>query len=216
MMRTAGLLGAAIGTLVLTAVLASQGGAQPYSPQDLAKRGDDYWDSGQCFDAAMNYYALLQQPPRVLGTQVIGRLRDRIGRCRTATVGVGQAGVRGKADGGGQPIDGDRSPTVLPPMPPSPAANAQNTGPAIATVGTVERPDSAETPRVRACRAYAETAVAQTQMLRARRCDPQGLRTWSPDYAFHYGWCTQRAAPLAAQNEATNRARVLNGCILSW
>lgn len=213
-MHKAGLV-ATTAAIVLAAGLATGGGAQPHAPGTLAQLGNRHWDGGRCFDAAMNYYALLQQPPRVLGNNA-PLLNERIRLCRQALARVGTGGMDGKADTGGRPPNGDRNPIVLPPPPATDTRiPASPKGDTLASAST-EGDNPADPPRVRVCRRYATTAVEQMRMLRNGRCDLQDLRTRSFDYASHYDWCTQRAAPLAVQNEATSRARALNACLLRW
>jgi hypothetical protein len=201
-MQNAGLAAAAGTLIVLTAALATKGRAQPFPPNSLADKGNAAWASGRCLDAAMNYYALLQQPPSVIGNSA-SLLRSRIQQCRAALARLGTGGIDGKADQPSRPIDGDGRPVTLPPQ----SDTGDTGGPAV-------KDDSSLAPRPRACRAYAQTAVAQTRLLAARNCGGSGLRMST--FEFHYQWCTERGTPERAQAFANQRAQELNACLLRW
>jgi hypothetical protein len=160
----------------------------------------------------MNYYALLQQPPGVLGNTA-AVLQNRIRQCRQVLARIGTGGIDGKSDHVGRPPDGDRNPVALPPAPAPAAANAER--PATAESGTIVlNEDPSTPPRVQACRTYAQTAVGQTRILAARNCGGLGQRVSS--YEFHYRWCTERGTPERAQAFANQRAQQLNACLLRW
>jgi len=202
-MRNAGLLTAAIGAIALVAALATPGGAQPFSRDQLVRLGNDHFIAGRCLDSSMNYYALLQQFTPTLGAEAIGKMQRRITQCR----GVGGAGINGKGDT-------DLRPIVLPAAP----AVDVRTLPTHQIVGTLAPSvgdDAAETPRIRACRAYAETAVAQTRRLGATECGRRGgYRPFTHQQL--YDWCTRQATPENVQADANRRAQALNSCTLNW
>ena len=142
-----------------------------------------------------------------LGTTVPGTLRGRIQQCRL----VGAAGIDGKADDATQRSilpGGDRSPIVLPPAQPA------GPPPHIVTNVTV-MPNAGQSPRQRACNAYADNAVAQFQAQASAQCGQSGPR-WHADRQDHYNWCMNVPTPQLVESEAGERSRILNACLYRW
>lgn len=202
MRKTASLLGATA-MLVAAGLIHGSVSAQIHDAGTLLKLGNDNWNRN-CVVSAMNYYALLQRFPGWLkGDEA--EARSRIDRCRRGYKGT--AGINGKADEYNRPIPTPKEP----PAPPFSVVMAD----VVARPLTIVGEGSAATPRVRACRAYAETAVAQSRMLAAPEC--RAIRPHkASSYEFHYNWCTQRGTPEAAQAYANDRAQAVNSCQLRW
>ena len=72
-----------------------------------------------------------------------------------------------------------------------------------------------EPRRAQACRAYAETAVIQAHAASQAACHQQGSR-WSQDFDAHYGWCMSAGTPQTAREEANERSKVMQTCVLTW
>lgn len=179
-------LGAA-GAIVLVTVAFQPGGAQPYSRQQLLDRGNNAWQTN-CVVSAMNYYAILQQFPGWPNSTQAQRMRTRIESCRRGSVGM--SGTDAKNDGAGG------SPNAAPQPP----------------IGASGVPAH---PRVKACRAYAATALVQVQAQIDGQCQQSGPR-WSTNYNVHYNWCMQSGTPQALQTENRERDGLLNQCVFKW
>jgi hypothetical protein len=205
-MRTDFLLAGTVAGAVVMAVLAGPGDAQPFTAQDLLKEANKNFYTN-CVVTSTRYFAILLQYPRWLPAASEGTARRYIAGCQRGShggVGGVSAGVDGKADSSLAPIAAPPAP------PPNPAATSM-----ILVRPQLQVLNSADTPRARICRAYADLAVAQMAMKERAGCSLPG-RSWSASFDFHYDWCTQRAAPLAAQNETNQRSEALRSCILRW
>lgn len=201
-MRASRLALTAAATIAALALLPALVGAQSSGAADLLNKANEAY-SKNCVDSAMNYYALLQKYPGWLKAADANRAMSRINLCRKGVRGI--AGVNGKADS-------DTRPIPAPPTPPRPIGGVAHV---VATPLTTLSDDRSATPRARACRAYAETAVAHSRLIAARQCSgPHPYKV--SGYDFHYKWCTERGTPEQAQAYANERARELNSCQLRW